>query len=78
MEIITKCKSCGKIINDNVPICKECFLKELLWQYRNDPNVKEDIKYIKNTTGVFEEVEVIKGLSFKEEALKKIKEKYEG
>ena len=72
------CKVCKKDLgNDNVPICEECFYKELMWEYRNDPNVTEDVRYKKNPDGSFEEIGVIKGLTFKEDALKRIKKRLE-
>jgi CTP:phosphocholine cytidylyltransferase-like protein len=72
-----KCKSCSKIIDDFVPLCKDCFFRELMWYYRNNPNVQEDIEYRKKSDGTIEEVEIIKGLAFKKEAFEYIKNKFD-
>jgi len=74
---MNNCKMCGKLLDDHIPLCQECFFKELMWYYRNNPHVKEDIEYRKKSDGSLEEVEIIRGLVFKEDAfrhiLKKIK-----
>lgn len=67
-----RCQNCGELLDDHIPLCKDCFFKELLWYYRNDPNVKEDIQFKKNPDGTIEEIEIIRGLRFKEVVMKDI------
>ena len=60
-----KCQFCGKETNEPVDVCYDCFFKEIMWQFKDNPNVKEDIKYEKQADGTYKEIPIIRGLKVK-------------
>ena len=60
-----KCQFCGKETNEPVDVCYDCFFKELMWQFKDNPHVKEDIKYEKQADGTYKEIPIIRGLKVK-------------
>jgi len=58
---------CGKETGYSyAPLCEECFFIELMWEFRNDPNIKEDVKYEKQPDGSYKEIGIIRGIKIKE------------
>lgn len=62
-----KCTTCGKETgNDEQWICTDCAIKELLWVYRDNPNVYLDTIFVKQADGTIVEKQIIRGLKFKD------------
>jgi hypothetical protein len=59
-----RCHVCARPTAPNVPICEDCFIKELLWYFKDDPSVYEDIEYVKQPDGTIKEVGIIQGIEF--------------
>jgi len=62
-----KCSKCGKEIEKDdifeLLVCSDCLQAEIKWHFRNNPKIKEDIKFMIDKNGVIKEELIFTGMS---------------